>query len=243
MNFRKKFSSKGFIVILLLTTVIFSLGAVKIYQTGNLKSNGSGNIKIVYSAKANELKENKFTIGNFHFSEEQARKQFSSPNTTVKNVKLDFSQKDSTYFMTVNVDFTNINKLSEARGFSNVKASYVKTEKGNEFKYILTANPELYKKFENQSYIIEFENKVISSNGAIKDNTVTWGNRNKSNSDFSKDVLMIALTESNGNIGGTTGSGETSNNDKEKSCGLFGIELPVILLFGLLTSRKMKKSC
>ncbi|HMQ70040.1 MAG TPA: hypothetical protein PKA90_13760 [Ignavibacteria bacterium] len=237
MKINNFYQSKSYIILLLIfVSTNFSLGAVKIYQTGDLKSNGSGSIKIVYSANEDELKANKFTIGNFHFSEEQARKQFTSPNTNVKNVKLDFDQKESRYFITVDVDFKDINKLSDARGFSNVKASYKSTDTGNVFRYIILVNPELYKKFSSQSYIMNFESKVKSSNGSIKGNTVTWGNRSKDNSDFSKDVYLTATTESDGKLNESKVEGE-----QEKSCGLFGIELPLILAGAYFYSNKFRK--
>ena len=214
MNFRKNILSNSFIFSLLLIVVIFSLGAMKVYQTGKLESNGSGSIKITYSAKADELKTNKYIIGNFPFSEDLAKKQFASANNTVKNVKLDFDKKESVYYMTVEVDFKDINKITEAKGFSNIKASYVKSSSGMDFQYIILANPGLYKNFANQSYIIEFESKVKTTNGALKDNTVTWGNKNSSNSDFSKDVILKATTEADESL---TSNNESSGKDEGKS--------------------------
>ncbi|MEO8209839.1 MAG: hypothetical protein ABI840_04730, partial [bacterium] len=177
MNLRSFNLSRILIVLLITITVYFSLGAVRVYQTGKLNSDGSGSMKIIYSAKLSELKAKQYIIGNFMFSEDLAKRQFSSANSTVNKAKLDFDQKDSIMLISVDVDFKDINKLSEANGFSNVKASYTKTDSGMVFRYVILANANLYKSFENQSYVIEFGSKVKSTNGALKDNTVTWGNK------------------------------------------------------------------
>lgn len=237
MNLRSLNLSRIVFLLLISVTTYFSIGAVRVYQTGKLKSDGSGNIKIIYSAHASELKAKQYIIGNFMFAEELAKRQFTSPNTSINKVKLDFNPADSLYLITVDVDFKDINKLSEANGFSNVKASYTKSDTGMVFRYIITANPNLYKDFENQSYVMEFANKVKSTNGALKDNTVTWGNRNSKNTDFSKDVALVATTTADGSV--TTSN--SPSGEKEKSCGLFGLELPIILLGGLVLNKSLKR--
>ncbi len=241
---------------MLLLMIVFFAGTVVseagiIYQTINLKDDGSGTIKLNYNAKNAELRQNNFILANFPFSEKLAASFFASPNTTVSKAKLDFSAKDSTYYMTVEVEFKNINKLNQAKGFSNVTARWSGTDSGAVFVYTLLPGLSVPKYFDPQSYLVNFENTVKSSTGVVKDKSVTWGNRSVKNTDFSKPVVLTATTT--GKVpasldvtpGGTTTAAKenTSKEEKsEKSCGLFGIELPLVLLAGYVFSRMRMKS-
>lgn len=223
--------------ILILT--IFLLLGMKIYETGELKSDGSGSIKIIYSGNASFLIKNNYIIGNFPFNEEMAKKYFTSDNTEVKKAKLDFDVKDSIYYITIEVDFNDINKLSNTKGFSNIKSSYIKTDTGMVFNYILVANPEFYKDFIEQSYTIKFEDKVKSMNGELKDNIVYWSKKQLKESDYNKDIILTATTEAGEhNVAGKSDDAEV--NKGKKTCGIFGIELPLIFLFGMFLSFRNK---
>ena len=251
---RKKSLAKFLLVVVFFASTVIGEAGI-IYQTINLKDDGSGSIKLNYNAKNAELRQNNFILANFPFSEKLANSFFASPNTTVKSAKLDFSAKDSTYYMTIEVDFKNINKLNQAKGFSNVTVRWSGTDTGAVFMYTLLPGLSVPKYFDPQSYIVNFENSVKSSTGVVKDKSVTWGNRSVKNTDFSKPVALTATTT--GKVpasldvtpGTTTTAGkETSTTSKEeekkeKSCGLFGFELPLILLAGYifnLNSRKRK---
>jgi len=207
---------------------LFFLGTVDLYQTGTIKNDGSGTMRVQYSAKESFLKPRKYTVGNLSFNEEIAKKTFESPNTTVKLAKLNYDVNDSTYYMTVDVEFKDINALAETPGFSNVVANIEPTDSGNVFKYILSKDPELYKDFGSLTFIFDFESPVLSSNGGMEGNKVTWRSLGSKNSDPSSDVVFLANIKSDG-----SNNSSNKSSGKEKSCGLFGLELPFLLLGGL----------
>lgn len=251
MKLQKVFVIKIFIVLLFTAISSTSYSGI-IYQTMNLKDDGSGSIKLNYNNSNSVLRQNNFILANFPFSEKLAQDFFKSPNSTVKTAKLDFRISDSTYFMTIEVDFKDINKLNQAKGFSNVRVLWTGSDSGAVFTYSLLPGLSVPKFFETQSYIVNFESTVKSSNGVVKDKEVTWGSRSIKNTDFSKDVNLIATTTakipvvtsaSEPNKSGNSPSNTSAEEKKEKSCGLFGFELPLILLAGYvfsLTSKRRK---
>ena len=227
--------------------------AGNIYQIIDLKDDGSGTIKLSYSADNKMLQKFKFILENYPFTEKLAREYFSSPATTVKNAKLNFDAKDSTYFMTLEIDFKNLNKINQAKGFSGIQAKWFGTDTGAVFSYTILAGKSAIQFFDPQSYIVNFENSIKSANGVKTDKNVTWGNRTSKNTNFSKDQTLTATT--NGTVPKsldttpgapikqdqkTAGKNEKQEEKSEKSCGLFGFELPFIMLAGYTFSARRK---
>jgi len=224
------------VLIFILAVIPFLLGMDNIYLIATMNDNGSGTIKLSYSCKESILKQNNFILQNFPFTEALAKSYFESDNSSVRKAKLDFSKADSVYFISLEIDFKDFNKLSSAKGFSNVNSSWLPADSGMIFKYIIKANPELYKNFPSQSYLVNFASPVKSSTGIIKGNEVVWGSRTANNTDLSKDVVMEAVVDSKGSAN-TKSSGK---EEKKKSCGLFSIELPIIFL-GMFVPSKLKR--
>ncbi len=174
----KKVSS--FVFMLFFTTLMNfpdNAEAGLIYQVMTLKDNGSGSVVLNYDSKQEVLKSNNFVLANFPFSEQLAKDYFASPNNKLRTAKLNFRVSDSTYFMTIEVDFKDINKLNQAKGFSNVKTLWTGSDSGAVFTYTLLPALGVSKFFEVQSYVVNFESPIKSSNGSVKDKTVTWGER------------------------------------------------------------------
>jgi hypothetical protein len=231
--------SKLIILIIFLFTALQFSNANSIYQTMTLNDDGSGTIKLNYSSTGSVLKANNFILGNLPFSEELVKNFFASPNSTVKNAKLNFDKNSDKYSMTVEIDFKDINVLNKLAGFKNVKASWKSSGSGMDFTYTLIPTPAMTKFFESQSYIVTFQSPVKSSNGVTKEKTVTWGNRNQKNSDFTNDVNLTAVIDAEGSSSSNNTS--STGEKKESSCGLFGLELPLIMLGGYIFTSKMKK--
>lgn len=239
--------------LLIIAIIIFLIGnqylsAGTIYQTITLNDNGSGTIKLNYNSTGSVLKENKFILGNLPFSDKIAEGFFGSKNTTVKKAKLDFDQAKDMYFMTIEMEFKDINKLNEAKGFSNAITAWYQSDTGTVFKYSIAANSGATKFFENQTFVVNFRSPVKNANGAIKNTTVTWSNLNPQKSD----VVLLAnvktvnppkttpvTTKPNTSNTPNTSSGETTDNKEKGSCGLFGIELPLILLGGYVAGGRI----
>ncbi|MBK6877062.1 MAG: hypothetical protein IPG99_11610 [Ignavibacteria bacterium] len=244
----KKVSS--FVFMLFFTTLMNfpdNAEAGLIYQVMTLKDNGSGSVVLNYDSKQEVLKSNNFVLANFPFSEQLAKDYFASPNNKLRTAKLNFRVSDSTYFMTIEVDFKDINKLNQAKGFSNVKTLWTGSD-SVQFSYTLL--PALgASKFLKCSHTSNFESPIKSSNGSVKDKTVTWGERSAKNKvDFSQDINLVVTTTAK--IPVVTKASEpnsvgnsTTDGKEEKSCGLFGFELPLILLAGYtfsITSRRRR---
>ena len=167
-------------------------------------------------------------MGNYGFTEGEAQTNFTSENTEVKSVKI-FNDKDKGMtHMVLEIDFKDINKISEAKGFSDIRASWVETDSGMVFQWVILKNLAQLNLIGELIYIFTFDgaNTIISPNGAIKDNTATWA-LNTKNTDFTKDVILTATVKS---------------DKKNKSCGSAGIELPIVILFGLMISYSFRKS-
>jgi len=212
---------------------LFFLGTVNLYQIGKIRNDGSGTITISYSAKQSFLGPMKYTVGNFSFNEELARKNFESPNTTLKLAKLDYDIKDSTYIITIELEFKELNDLAEIPGFNYAIVDIEPSDSSDVFKYVLLKNSELYKYINGVTFIAEFESPVLSTNGTLEGNKVTWKNTiNGKKSDPSNNLVYFANLKSNG----SEGSGE-----KGKGCGLFGFELPFLVLGGLVLTYRRKK--
>jgi hypothetical protein len=255
MKIIKSILTVGLVMLCIFASSLVSV-AGNVYQVINLKDDGSGTIKLSYSADNKMLQKFKFILGNYPFTEKLAKEYFSSQNTTVQNAKLNFDIKDSTYFMTLEIDFKNINKINQAKGFSGIVARWFGTDTGAVFNYTILAGKSTIEYFDPQSYIVNFENSVKSTNGVKTDKNVTWGNRTSKNTNFSKDQTMAASTSGSvpksldttpaspmSQEQKTAGKDEKQVEKSEKSCGLFGFELPLILLAGYvfsLTSKRRK---
>lgn len=253
MKTTKAFLAAG---LMMLCLIAFSnqSDAGNIYQVINLKDDGSGTIKLSYSAENKMLQKFKFVLGNYPFSEKLAKDYFSSASTTVKSAKLNFNVSDSVYFMTLEIEFKNLNKINQAKGFSGILAKWIGTDTGAVFSYTVLAGKSAIEFFDPQSYIVDFESSVKSTNGVKAEKKVTWGNRTSKNTNFSKDQTMTASTSGTvpKSLDTTPGTTTNQNQDQktagkdvkeeksEKSCGLFGIELPLIVLAGYVFRARKK---
>jgi hypothetical protein len=204
---------------LFLLTFIFSLilsGCVNYDQKTTINSDGSGTMKVHYWASSNNISGGE--LGGFGFTEDKARTNFSSSNTDVTNVKIEEKNDTDTTKSThvyLDIKFKDINKLTDAKGFSKIKVSWEKGKDGMDFKYTLlkdTVNSGYGMDSYKLTYEFNFPNEIISTNGKAEGQKVTW---NKDLSDLKEDVIMTATVKS------------------PKKCGLFGIELPILVFLGI----------
>lgn len=189
---------------------------INLEQITKIKEDGSGTIKLHYWTKSTNLSMGE-EIGGFSFTQDKATKNFTSANTEVTNITIDNFDYDSSTHVQLNISFNDLNKISNAGGFTNIKALWVRNNDKIDFKYLIkkdtsAANSPDADKY-NLEYKFEFPDEVISSDGTVKGNSVIW---NKTVGDLKNDIEMNACIKA-----------------KSKICGIFGIELPVILFFGL----------
>ena len=123
---------------------------------------------------------------------------------------------DSTSVVTLNVKFKDINKLSEAKAFAKIKASFVDGKEGKDFKYVLLQDTASAKNMGMSDYKLTYEfdfpGEVISTNGTKDGQKVKW---EKTVADLKEDITMSATVKAG------------------KKCGLFGMELPLVFLLGM----------
>lgn len=209
----KKLYSK--ILILLLVSIIFS-SCVNIDQQTTINKDGSGSIALHYWTHTSNLSMGN-ELGGFSFEEAQVRKKFTSLNSDVTEIKIDNDESDSSSHVRVKITFKDFNNLNEAEGFSKSKSIWKKEKDKIIFNYTLMKDTVSSDKMASEEYKLiygfSFPDQVLTTNGNVEGNLVTW---DKSLSDLNEDIVMSAEI-----------------NDESGVCGLFGIELPFILLIGL----------
>ncbi len=201
----------------LFISMIYFLGCVNYDQKTVLNADGSGSMKIHYWSKMSNFSMGT-SLGKFDFDEAKAKENFTSVNSEVKSVKMEDKLDDSTKHVNVELTFKDINKLSEAKGFSEVRASWKEGKDGMELKYILlkdtSAANNMGASDYKVTYTFELPDEIISTNATKKEGkTCTWEYKV---SDLGKDIEMTANVK----------------KAKGKTCGIFGLLL-VFAIVGL----------
>lgn len=208
-------------LLLLISSLMILSGCVNLEQKTSLKSDGSGTMKIHYWSKSSNITGDE--LAGFGFTEDKIKQNYSSSNTETENISIEKKDSDSTTHVNLDLKFKDINKLTDAKAFAKIKASWKEGKDGMEFKYILNADTSNAKQFGMESYKLnyefEFPSEVISTNGKMDGNKVSW---NKTVADLKEDVEMTATLKT------------------KKKCGLFGLELPIIIIAGLLLRMKFR---
>lgn len=209
---KKLFVKLSFIIIIAVT---FS-SCVNIDQQTTINKDGSGSIALHYWTHTSNLSMGN-ELGGFSFEEAQVKKKFTSLNSDVTEVKIDNDESDSSSHVRVKITFKDFNKLNEAEGFSKTKSIWKKEKDKIIFNYTLMKDTVSSDKMASDEYKLiygfSFPDQVLTTNGDVEGNLVTW---DKSLSDLNEDIVMSAEI-----------------NDESGVCGLFGIELPLVLLFGM----------
>lgn len=233
---RKKSIVKLITIVIILFIPIFAR-AVNFTQTITLEKDGSGIIQLIYSEKETLVKEKNFVIGNLPFTKEKSDEYFKSGNTTIRLFNVDKDTKDNSLMrVTVGIAFKDVSKLNEMKAFSDAQVTIKNTDSGKVFTYFITPAFTKSNSLDNVYTILNYNGAIISSNGKIAGTKVDWF-RGK---EFlnTKVIYLVATLESEKK----TDSGNSSADGKEKSCGSFGLELPLILLGGfIIFSGKLKK--
>lgn len=232
----RKNSVLSFLILLFLFTPIYA-GAVNFNQTITLKADGSGSVVIFYLEKESLVKDN--LIGNLPFSKEKIEQFFSSAKIKIFESSVSKSEKDNTLTqVTVSLMFSSLNDLSDLKGLTGEKFEYTKTDTGMVLRN--SFSPDFIKSNSiNQIYcVLKTDENIRSTNGTIKDKTISWF-RSKEFLNTPNSLNFVATLGSSKEIATKNGN-EGSGN--EKSCGLFGLELPFLMLFGLIYTMSIRKT-
>lgn len=228
-----------FFLSIIAISAIYFMGAVNIYQVGKLKANGSGTLTFTYSASTSEVEKNNYLIGNFPFKKESIDEYFASNNNKIKSSSVYFKDKDPNLTsVTIVIEFDNIDNISGAKGFSNIKSSFVKNDNIKTLNWIVT-NPAA-NQIDQVIFNLTIECEIVkSANGVIKDKSISFFASNKK-SDFKKDVDFTVAVKVDEKTEAKTTKEITEKDGK--SCGLFGLELPFIFIGGLILSRNIRRN-
>jgi len=212
-----------FLALLVIISVITLSSCVNLEQDTKLNADGSGTMEIHYWTKTSNVIGEE--IAGFGFTEDKVNVNYTSPNTEVSEVNIEKNLEDSTTHVSLKLSFKDINRITDAKAFSKVKATWEKHADGMLFQYILikdTANANKPGMSDYKlTYEFEFPNEIVRANGNVGDTKVYW---EKTIADLKENVEMTAIVK-----------------EGTKSCGLFGIELPVIILVGFVIATFYKR--
>ena len=220
------FPIKLFAATLVLAFAVYLSGCVNVDQKAKINNDGSGEITMHYWTKMSNVKSSD-ELGGFAFTEDKAKANYQSDNNEVTGVKIEDDLDDSTKHVTVDIKFKDLNKISGAKGFEKVKATWKEGDEGMDFSYTLlqdTSNAKNMGASDTKlDYEFEFPAEVLSTNGKKDGQKVVW---NKTLADLKEDVEMTATVKT-----------------EKKGCGCFGFELPLVVFAGMvfMLTRKRKK--
>ncbi|MCY7362999.1 MAG: hypothetical protein LH629_13190 [Ignavibacteria bacterium] len=256
MKSLKSYKQIYIVAVLFLSFFIFG-GAVTYFQNASFNNNGTGIITVTYSAPTSEVTSKNSIIGNLPFTNEKITEYFTSPSTIVKKAVVYKDPKDANNTAaTVTIYTTDLNKLKEAKGFTDVQASWTNSDTGRVFRWLFAPEHKNNNSIGTYNVTINFEGDVRSTNGMLSGKEVkyfiTADKMNPAGVYYTATINSDGTTKNpfaNTPASNTTQTGntpttntETSKEDKKSGgCGLFGIELPLILLGSLLISGKIRR--
>lgn len=248
IKMQKLTSNRVLLFILGCVFISFFGGATKYYQASKFNNNGTGTISLTYSAKSAEVSKSNNLIGNLPFTNELANEYFNSSGSKVTKAMFYKSKGDSSIQnATIELAITDFNLLSKAKGFSDVTASWSKSDSGMVFRWLFTPSHKTKNEIESYQMIADFESDLKSTNGVLSGKQIRWfvfADKMDPKGAFfvatiNSDGTTKAGKETTKEVSGDSKTGK--EGEKEKSCGLFGFELPLVL-FGWFFFASRKKT-
>ena len=177
---------------------LFLSGCVNYDQKTELKSDGSGTMKIHYWTGMKNFSMGT-TLGKFEFDETKAKGKYTSGNTEVKSIKVEDNLEDSTKHVNIELSFKDINKLGDAKGFDGVLATWKEESDGMKLTYTLLKDSSAAGNMGASDYKITYEfdmpGEIISTNGKKDGQKVTWDYKV---SDLKSNIDMTCVVKGGG---------------------------------------------
>jgi len=215
-------------------SVVFSMNY---NETLTLDKGGNGSIQVLYVEKESAIKQKNFLIGNLPFTNDKVSEYFSSPSVRIFSSKVENRANDNSLVQVlVSLTFQKITDLNSLKAFTKSNFSLIQTDTGLVLKR--TFSPEFVNEnsIDQILFVAKSDLGILSSNGQIKDNVASFF-RPKDFLDGKNEVNFVSTF----NQGVKKSSGEDKKVEKDpKSCGLFGFELPLILLAGYVFGLKKR---
>ncbi|MBX7042920.1 MAG: hypothetical protein K1X85_08455 [Ignavibacteria bacterium] len=166
----------------LITALAFAVlcllqSCIELKQVTHINKDGSGIVNIHYSTRISNLSMGD-EMGNFAFSETKARNYLTSAGTDVRELKIETRNDDSTIHVTAVMNFSDFNKLNDAKTFSKFRTLWEKA--GDEFVFMYALDKDSvaginFSKGTNElNYEFNFPGEVVSGNGKSEGNKAVW---------------------------------------------------------------------
>ncbi|MCB0722192.1 MAG: hypothetical protein KDC42_07800 [Ignavibacteriae bacterium] len=200
---------------------------VNLEEKIKLNEDGSGTMEIHYWTYNSNITSEE--IYGFGFTDYTVNKNYTSENSQPSDIVIEKNDADSTTHVRLNLKFRDINMLPEAKSFSKMTAEWDFDEKEEVmiliYRLLQDSLNALSPGMRDYKIVheITFPNEVIGTNGAKNGNTVRWEN---TVADLVQNVDLVTKVKPG-----------TIDEKKEKKCGLFGLELPIIMLLTLTVLR------
>jgi hypothetical protein len=222
---KTKFNLFSVLALFVFAFSAYLAGCVNYDQKTTLKEDGSGSMKIHYWSDMKNFSMGT-TLGKFDFDEAKAKEKYKSSNTEVKSIKVEDKLDDSTKHVYLEVDFKDINKLPDAKGFDGVKPSWKEVTDGMELKYTLMKDTSAAKQMGASDYSVTYEftmpSEIVSTNGTKDGQTVKYAYKL---SDLDKDIDMTTVVK----------------KPSGKLCGILGMVMGTMIIgFSYYSQRRRK---
>jgi len=226
-----------------------SFAGVTYYQLCKINKDGSVSITITYSASNQEISSKNNIIGNLPFTNKEIREYFTYPGVKLTKA-FSYKDKQDPNKTSVTVEFNggNLVNLSNSKALSGIKSSVLKKDSGYVVSWFVPASYYKSNSIDSYQFLMKSDPSIKSTNGLLKDGDIRWFvYTNKLTGDGSFFVTTVNSDDVKpGSVNNNTAANNNSNTESNKeekggSCGLFGMELPFIVLTGLVLSRRFKK--
>jgi len=183
--------------IILFAWILFP-GCVHYDQKVILREDGSGSMKLHYWSSMNSFTMGN-TLGKLEFEELKAKDKYTSDNTEVTRFRIEDQLDDSTKHVYIELNFKDINKLNDAKGFESTRVSWNNNSNGIELKFIVLKDTAASKQMRSSSFNVTFEfempSEIISTSGTINGQTVKF---TYTLADLVKDLEMTTVVKKTG---------------------------------------------
>ncbi len=207
-----------------------------------LEKDGSGTLTLMYWEKDTDIKAKNSVIGNFPFSANKSdlASKFTAPGISILSSELMKYPQDNSFTQAqVVLQFSDISKLGSLGALSGMNVNTFATDTGKIVSFAVTPEFVTNNALKAIYTILSYDGEILfSSDKKIVDKKRAEWYRGSEYIKSAKPLYFVALLKSDG-------EGKTSEQKKEdegKSCGLFGIELPIIVLLGYCFPKAIKRA-
>ncbi|HMR41881.1 MAG TPA: hypothetical protein PKA90_15795 [Ignavibacteria bacterium] len=225
----------------------FSYAGITFFQSNKINKDGSVSVSITYSASTQEVTSKKNIIGNLPFTNQLIKEYFNFPGVKLtKAISYKDPKNASNTAVTVEFNGGNLVKISESKALTGIKANVLKKDSGYVVSWFVPSSFYSTNSIETYQFLTKSEVGIKSTNGVLKDGEIKWyvfGNKVTGDGSFFVTTVNADGIKPGSSSNNNEEGNKTENNKEEKSgsCGLFGMELPFVLLTGLVLSRKFRK--